>query len=480
MTKRAEADRRRVKIIATLGPATQSRERLREVLQAGADVVRLNLAHGDPQTHVQSASLARSEAAGLGRAVGILVDLPGPKMRTGAIAEDAVTLSPGDDLVLVADDIEGDSEQVSTTVDDLAGIVSKDSEIFLADGEIVLRVRATKGGDVHTAVVRGGVLRSGKGMHVPEADRAVQPFSSEDRRALEVGLQLDANLVGVSFVRDAKDIRTVRDALPQSDCRPLLVAKIETSSALSSLEEIIDEADAVMVARGDLGIQTPLRKVPLLQKDIIGACNRAGKTVITATQMLESMTHSPLPTRAEVADVANAVLDGTDALMLSEETAIGDDPARAVATMAEIAAAAEIRPCGDQRPSPRERVDDRVSWAVARAAVHAAEDLGVAAILCPTRTGSTPRRVAAFRPPMRIIGLSGDENTIGSLALAWGVVALRVPSMEEAKDVREEIERTTRAARVAGFVNAGDLVAVVAGSPGPRAGRTDYVRIARA
>ena len=480
MTSSKANDRRRAKIIATLGPATRAPERIRAVLAAGADVVRLNLAHDDPGAHVQAASLARSEAARLGRTVGVLVDLPGPKMRTGPVTGDAVTLEPGAHFTITQDDVEGSSERVSTTVEGLADMVSEDGEIFLADGEIVLQVLNSSGRDVHTRVIRGGVLRSRKGMHVPEAEGAVQPFSSEDRRALEVGLGLNADLIGLSFVRDAKDVRVVRDALPERDCRPLLVAKIETSSALSNLDSIIDEAEAVMVARGDLGIQTPLRRVPLLQKEIIGACNRAGKSVITATQMLESMTRSPLPTRAEVTDVANAVIDGTDALMLSEETAVGDDPARAVTTMVEIAVSAETRPCGEHRPSARERDDDRVSWAVARAAVHAAEDVGVAAILCPTRTGATPRRVAAFRPTMPIIALSGDDTTIGSLTLAWGVVPLPFTAMQEAKDIREEIERTTKACREAGLLAAGDLVAVVAGSPGPRAGRTDYVRIARA
>jgi pyruvate kinase len=453
---------------------------LRSVLEAGVDVVRLNLAHDEPGAHVRAASHVRKQAKSLGRAIGVLVDLPGPKMRTGAIAGESIELHAGDRFALVSDDVEGDTKRVGTTVEGLAKMVSESDVVYLADGEIVLHVESTDGDDVLTEVVRGGILRSRKGMHIPGAERAVEAFTQADREALAVGLDLRADLVGLSFVRDASDVRRVRDALPHRGRKPGLVAKIETRAAVEHLEDIVAEADAVMVARGDLGIQMPLRTVPLLQKEIIRACNRAGKPVITATQMLESMVHAPLPTRAEVADVANAVLDGTHALMLSEETAVGDDPARAVATMADIALSAEQHPSAPGEPSVRERDDDRVSWAVARAAVGAAEDAGVAAILCPTRTGATPRRVAAFRPSMPIVGLSGEGATIGALALVWGVIPLTVPAMKEARDTSEEVERTTSATRSAGLVLEGELVAVVAGSPGPRAGRTDYVRIARA
>jgi pyruvate kinase len=441
--------------------------------------VRLNLAHGHADTHSRTAAQARKQAKALGRAIGVLVDLPGPKMRTGPIAGGSVALRAGESFTLAAGDSEGNERRVGTSVEDLAHMVSSGDVVYLADGEIVLHVTSIEGDEVTTIVERGGVLRSRKGMHVPGAERAVEAFTAADRVALEVGLGLKADLVGLSFVRDADDVRRVRAALPRRGRKPGLVAKIETRAAVEHLDEIVAEADAVMVARGDLGIQMPLRTVPLLQKEIIGACNRAGRPVITATQMLESMVRAPRPTRAEVADVANAVIDGTHALMLSEETAVGDDPSRAVATMAEIAASAEQHPCVTEEPSVRERDDDRVSWAVARAAVQAAEDTSVAAVLCPTRTGATPRRVAAFRPSMPIVGLSGEGVTLGALALVWGVIPLHVPAMKEARDAREEVERATAVARAEGIVRSGELVAVVAGSPGPRAGRTDYVRIAR-
>jgi pyruvate kinase len=453
---------------------------VRELLSSGVDVVRLNLSHADPATHRRAASTAVQEARALGREVGVLVDLPGPKMRTGPIAGDAVTLQPGERLTLSRRDVLGDARRVSTSVEGLARMVKPGDSIFLADGEIVLEVDSVDRAGVQTSITRGGVLRSRKGMHVPAAERGMEAFTEGDRAALRVGLRLGAHLVGLSFVRDGSDVRCARDALPPHGRRPLIVAKIETRSAVESLDEIVREADAIMVARGDLGIQMGLAAVPLLQKEIIAACNKAGKPVITATQMLESMTRAPLPTRAEVADVANAVLDGTDALMLSEETAVGEHAPSAVTTMAQVAAEAERLARPTNVPSPRERPDERVSWAVARAAVAAAEDTSVAAILCPTRTGATPRRVAAFRPTMPIVGLSGRPETIGAMALVWGVIPLTVADAAEAIDARAEVERASRAVRRAGLVERGDLVAVVAGTPGPRAGRTDYVRIARA
>jgi pyruvate kinase len=442
--------------------------------------VRLNLAHDEPASHRRAAAAAREQAAGLGRTVGVLVDLPGPKMRTGLLEGDAVVLEPGADFSITSRRVEGNSQRVSTSVEGLPRMVVPGDSIYLADGAIVLEVVSLGRAEVKTRVVRGGLLRSGKGMHVPTAERDVKSFTERDRAALTVGQRLGADLVGLSFVRDAADVRRVRDALPTHGHRPLIVAKIETRSALDNLDGIVGEADAVMVARGDLGIQTDLHGVPLVQKDIIATCNRAGVPVITATQMLESMTRSPIPTRAEVTDVANAVLDGTDALMLSEETAVGEHPDQAVEVMSEVAQEAEARPRGGNFPSPAEQPEERISWAVARAAVQAAEDTSVAAILCPTRTGATPRRVAAFRPSMSVIGLSGREETIGALALVWGVLPLYFEAMRAARDTREEVARAAAAARRAGLVERADLVAVVAGSPGPRAGRTDDVRLARA
>jgi pyruvate kinase len=471
---------RRTKIVATVGPATWEPKAIRALLEAGADVVRVNLAHGTKEEHAAAVRNAREQAKELGRVVGILADLPGPKMRTGPIAGGEVELHPGQIFTLTDDDIEGDATRVSTTLADAGALCQIDEEIYLADGEIVLTVKDIKEGDVITEVRRGGRLRSRKGMHIPRAERKVEAFTHEDRTALDEALALKVDFVGLSFVRDEHDIERVKEALPRKGRKPLVIAKIETATAIEHLIEIVSAADAVMVARGDLGIQMPLQMVPLLQKQIIAVCNDAGKPVITATQMLDSMTHSPLPTRAEAADVANAVIDGTHALMLSEETAIGEYPVETVTKMSEIAEASELVE-GELMIEPLQAhmSDDRVSWAVAHAAVLAAEDLDVAAILCPTRSGSTPFRVAAFRPSMPIVGLSDKPETLGALTLVWGVTPLQVDQPQEGQSVDQDVERTWRSAKHAGIVSQGDMVAIVAGSPGRRAGRTDYMRIAK-
>ena len=447
------------------------------MLRAGVDVVRLNLAHADPETHLQTADAVREEAERLGRVIAILADLPGPKMRTSTLASDQVTLEAGQAFTLYGSDRVGDASGVGTTVEGLAALVEPDDRVFLADGAIILKVTDVKGDEVHTEVVRRGLLRSRKGMHIPSAESKITSFTRDDHKGIELALRCGADLIGLSFIRTAEEVNSVRNAIASASDgkneQPVLVSKIETRSAIDNLEEIVATTDAVMVARGDLGIQMPFAEVPLLQKQIIEVCNRRGISVITATQMLESMTQGPIPSRAEVNDVANAVLDGTDGLMLSEETAVGTNPTLAVETMDEIARAAEREGQATFHSTERADADDPVSWAIARAAVHAAEELDVAAILCPTRSGMTARRVAAFRPRMPIVALGSPTEKFRSLALVWGVIPRTVPQVSES----EVIQRAVSEARDAGVVRPGDLVAVVAGGPEPRMGSTDFVRI---
>ena len=473
---------RRTKIVATIGPATRDPEKLHALIAAGVDVVRLNFAHDTIEHHAKVARDAREAAADQNRIIGVLADLPGPKMRTGPFKGGQAELVTGDHFTLVPGEVEGDSEQGSTSVDNLAELVDEEDEIYLADGEVVLKVTDIDGDKVETEIVRGGVVRSRKGMHLPKAELKMQAFTTEDEKALHAAIEMQVDLVGLSFIRDANDLERARAAIPPGAVTPLLVAKIETASAVDNLDSIVPASDAVMVARGDLGIQTPLPNVPLLQKKIIRACNQAGKPVITATEMLESMTEETLPTRAEVTDVANAVFDGTDAVMLSEETAVGKHPVEAVKIMSEIVVAAEQRkPRRPLQDEIRGAADpDRVAWAVAHAAVEAAEDVGATAILSVTRTGSTPRRVSAYRPSMPVGGVSGYMDCLGALALCWGVQPLRVDQREAARGISEEIERAISVARAAEFVKEGDLVVVVAGGPDPRAGATDFMRVARA
>src|SRR3954469_25943055 len=423
---------RRTKIVATIGPATSEPDALKALLDAGVDVVRLNAAHAAPDVHAEHAATARAAAAALNRTVGVLVDLPGPKLRTGPVVNDEGELRIDSEVVLTAAPVVGDEHRVSTTIHDLARWVRVGDEVFLADGAIVLCVESIDGDDVQCRVVRAGLLRSRKGMHVPRAEGHVDPFTDADALALEMAVRIKADFVGLSFVRRPEDVEAVRARLPKRGAKPHLIAKIETAVALDHLAGIVAMADAVMVARGDLGIQVPARRVPLIQKEIIRFCNMAGKPVITATQMLESMTRSPMPTRAEVNDVANAVLDGTDALMLSEETAVGEYPADTVRTMSEVAEAAEAWPRTRTMPQGAAAAldDDRVAWAVAHASVQAAEDLGVAAIVCPTESGTTARRVAAFRPAVPIAGISAQPDVLGRLCLVWGVRPLTAAAVE--------------------------------------------------
>jgi pyruvate kinase len=469
---------RRTKIVATVGPATSLPETMHALLAAGADVVRLNAAHGTAAVHAERAALARDTAAALGRAVGVLVDLPGPKMRTGPVVDDEIQLETGSRLTLTSSAVVGDEHRVSTTLPELARWVSPGDDVYLADGAIVLHVERVLDADVVCEVVRGGTLRSRKGMHVPRAEAHVESFTDTDAAALRMAIAIKADFIGLSFVRRPEDLESVRARLPKRGVRPQLIAKIETAVALDHLPGIVGAADAVMVARGDLGIQVPARRVPLIQKEIIRFCNMAGKPVITATQMLESMTRSPLPTRAEVNDVANAVLDGTDALMLSEETAVGEYPADTVRTMSDVAEAAEGWPRVRTTPQGAAAAldDDRVAWAVAHASVQAAEDLGVAAIVCPTQSGTTARRVAAFRPAVPIAGISSQPEVLGRLCLVWGVQPLSAAPAEGDDGLRHAV----KAARDSGLARKGDLIAIVSASPGKRAGATDTVRIVRA
>jgi pyruvate kinase len=466
---------RRTKVVATVGPSTADDAAMLSLLGSGTDVVRINAAHTAPERLIEWSARVRRVAASLERSVGVLIDLPGPKLRSGPVRGDIVEVAAGDVFTLSPRELEGDATGVGTTAPDLARWVRVGDEIFLADGQIVLRVEHIRGKDVRCRVVRGGMLRSHKGMHVPRVEANIEPFTAADARALATAVKIKADYIGLSFVRGPDELEFVRARLPKRGAKTQLVAKIETGAALQHMTGIIAAADAVMVARGDLGIQIPARRVPLVQKEIIRRCNEVGKPVITATQMLESMTHSPLPTRAEVNDVANAVIDGSDALMLSEETAVGSYATAAVRTMAEVAESAESWPRDRITPTAAGAGGDRVAWAVAHAAVEAARDLDVAGILCPTHSGMTARRVAAFRPTMPVIATSTSQEVLAGLTLLWGVQALLV----DAHAAEDLVHTAMHAARAARIIRKGDMLAVVSASPGRGVGSTDLVRIVR-
>jgi pyruvate kinase len=492
MSVRSELQRRCTKIVATLGPATDTPGVLEAVFRAGADVVRLNLSHGALDEHLARLATVRAAAASLGRPVGVLADLPGPKIRAGQFPDAGVDLVPGMVVRLTPGAATSDETVIGVDYEDLLDDLEVGDRVVLGDGAITMRVvgRAAgqAGADGEPAadealvaeVEHGGRVQGRPGVHlVCEALRLAAP-TDEDLVLADAAAAAGVDFVAVSFVRKAADVAKVRDVVAD---RAQIVAKIETAAALADLPAIVAAADAVMVARGDLGIDVSLEDVPHLQKHIVRHCVEAGTPVITATQMLESMIDAPSPTRAEVSDVANAVFDGTDAVMLSGETAIGRDPARVVATMSRIAARAESEASYRQwaaRLGRAERarlddLDDRITAALTHAAWQAAIDAGATAILCCTRSGRTARAMARFRPGARLIGLSPAERTIEALTLSWGVEPVRVDEYHTSDEVVWHAVETAVAHEL---IEHGDTVLVLAGAPDRHSSAaTDVLRI---
>jgi pyruvate kinase len=398
-------------------------------------------------------------------------------MRTGPVADDEIELEAGTEFTLTAQAVVGDPGRVSTTLPELARWVSPGDEAFLADGAIVLRVTRVDDGDVVCEVVRGGVLRSRKGMHVPRAEAHVQPFTDQDLVALRMATSLRADFLGLSFVRHPEDVEGVRARLPKRGARPMLVAKIETAAALDHLPGIVAAADAVMVARGDLGIQVPARRVPLIQKEIIRFCNMAGKPVITATQMLESMTRSPLPTRAEVNDVANAVLDGTDAVMLSAETASGKYPVDVIEAMDRICREVEQTQPLSLDQEFLNRVFTRVDQSIAMAALFTAYHLKVKAIASLTESGSTALWMSRMNSGVPIYALTSQTVTRYRCALFRDVFPIIVKYVGHD---REELLREAEKVLVENnVVKEGDIIVLTIGEPIGKSGGTNTMKIVK-
>ncbi len=486
---------RRTKIVATVGPACDDDAALGALLGAGVDVVRLNLAHGTPEDQVARLHRVRRVADELGLPVAVLADLPGPKVRTAPFPDGGVFLAEGDILELVPSDGVSPSSRERIGVDyaSLCDDAADGESIVLGDGATSLRVEACRPDGLLARVISGGRLHGRPGVHLPAGRLRIATPTATDLALLDVIVAAGADLVAISFVRQAADVARVRDALAASGTTgpggpgghaPMLVAKIETRAAVDDLGAIMDVADALMVARGDLGADCPIEEVPHLQKRIVRACVEWGRPVITATQMLESMIHSPAPTRAEASDVANAVFDGTDAVMLSAETAIGRDPAHVVRTMARIVGRAEMeadylqwgRRLGRlQRTHPLPETL-AITAATTHAAWEVAVELGVRAVLCWTRSGLTARAMARFRPPCQLISLSPSDVTARQLALSWGVTPLRV---DEHPSVDELVWFAVETAVRDGLVDKGDVVVVVAGSPEEEVPSTDALRVVR-
>ena len=466
---------RRTKIVATIGPASSTENVLEQLIAAGATVFRLNFSHGSHQDHAQTVTLIRSLAKKRGEAIAILQDLSGPKIRTTKVAlADGIILETGRTLVITNDEnVVGTPERIGTTYEPLPRDVKVGDTILLDDGNLELRVLGTTTNGVNCEVIHGGVLKSNKGMNLPNVSLSIPALTEKDRADLAFGLSLGVDFVALSFVRRPEDLREAKDLIASLGGDAPLIAKIEKREAINNLAAILEEADGVMVARGDLGVELSTEEVPTLQKKIIAMANAAGKPVITATQMLESMIDRARPTRAEASDVANAILDGTDAVMLSAETASGHFPVESVETMARIADYTEEH---DEFQSPVRLGGSSVSAvarALARVAVTVATELQAPWIMAFTETGSTARHVSGFRPRARIAGVTPSEKVHRRLALHWGVVPVRLPPVSDAEELLLAGEQALRAA---GHVKTGDRLVILAGHS-HTAGATNLLKV---
>ncbi len=415
----------KTKIVATIGPASDAPDMLRRLLRAGMSVVRINFSHGDFAAHAETIARVRAAAREEGLPVAVMADLPGPKIRIGVFEREPVELRRGARFTLTAADTPGTEEHVSTTLPELPDVVRSGSRIFLNDGLVALRVLRVVDGDVECEVEAGGELRSRKGLNLPGADLGIRAFTDHDRACLEFALDHGVDAVSQSFVETAADIEAVRAAARARGADPFVIAKIERAGALKHLDELLAAADGVMVARGDLGVEVPVEEIALLQKEIIGRANLAGKPVITATQMLESMVSSRIPTRAEATDVANAILDGTDGVMLSAESAMGRYPEEAVAMLARIAAATEAQLPPVSPDALRARFGAvhpaGKAEAVAGLVDEALDRLPCAAVVVPSRTGATARLLSRGKPPVWIVALCSTPAAARDLLFSWGV-----------------------------------------------------------
>jgi pyruvate kinase len=464
---------RRTKIVATIGPASRHPEVLKRMIDAGMDVARLNFSHGSREIHAENAELIRAAAGEAGRQVAILQDLPGPKIRIGRLKDDLVELKPGEELLLVCGSDEvGDERRITVSWKGLTSAVDPGDVIYLADGAIRLRVIRNGDSVVETAVEVGGAVASRQGINLPGSTRGLDAVPEEDLEMLRFGESIGVDLVALSFVRTAEDVTSVR-----RHTRLPLVAKIEKPQAVDAAEEIIRAADCVMVARGDLGIELAIEDVPVLQKRLLATAGRLARPSITATQMLDSMVSSSRPTRAEVADVANAILDGTDAVMLSQETAVGSYPVEAVEMMAAIAQRTEREAPYQAWNEQRVRRDARdPAYTVAYMACAAARELHLAALVVPTLSGRSVRLISAHRPQVPIFALSPGRETVRRCNLMWGVQA---GSMRRHEVTEELIADAARRVVELGWLKPGVRVGITAGLPSGRPGTTSLIQIQR-
>ncbi len=458
---------RRAKIVATIGPASQDVQTIRDLILAGVNVIRINFSHGNHASHADSIRRIRRAAEQAGRPVTILQDLQGPKIRTGELAEEHVEITPGQPFTLTTKTILGNKNIVSVDNPDLPACVKPGSRILIDDGNLELVVRSVGPEDVKTTVVVGGILKPHKGINLPGSNIGIQPFTEKDKSDLAFGLDHGVDAIALSFVRSAEDVTRLRDEIANRDpnrANTPIIAKIELAEALENLHEIIHTADGVMVARGDLGVELAPEAVPIAQKEIIHTANRHAKIVITATQMLESMIHNPRPTRAEASDVANAIFDGSDAVMLSGETAVGNYPVETVEMMDAIIRQAEshIVEWGPKKTRVSEDVPHDNALFITRAASELAHDRDVEAIAVFTMSGHTARMMSKARPEVPILAFTPVQRTYQRMAMLWGVTPHLVPHAETVEIMLDRVESALIASTA---LHPGQEVVLIAGFP---------------
>ncbi len=463
--------RRRTKIVATIGPASSSEDTLTALVAAGLDVARLNMSHGTPDDHREGARRIRSVEERTGRPIALIADLQGPKLRVGDLAEPRVLVRGGTCVVAGENVAQPGDIPVAPSV--IGSVLEPGHDVLIEDGRIRLKVESVDAGRATCAVVVGGCVQSHKGVNLPGVPLPIPSLTPKDLADLEVALEIDVDYVALSFVRTANDVRQLRELIEQHGSGAHVIAKIEKAEAVACLDEILVESHGVMVARGDLGVEIGAAEVPLLQKRIIAKALACGKPVITATQMLESMLHSPEPTRAEASDVANAILDGTSAVMLSGETAVGEFPVEAIQVMDRIALAVEPS-LGYRHQTPTADDEPTVGQAMSNAACDIAEALSAAAILVPTFTGRTASAVARLRPKRPVVALTHRIDSLRHMALEWGIVPVRIP---ETNDVDDLWGLALQASRDAGVVASGERVVITAGTAVNIPGSTNVIKV---
>lgn len=471
---------RKTKIVCTLGPSSSDETTLKKMLLAGMNVARLNFSHGTHEGHRQTIQRFRKVREELGIPAAVLLDTKGPEIRTGNFANGEEILKEGQEFILTTLPVSGTSQRVSVTYKDLPKEVKPGNLVLINDGKIVIKVENTDDTEVRGTVIHGGKISNHKGINLPNVRLNMQYMSPQDREDILFGIQNDVDYIAASFVRSAGDVEVIRKLLEDNGGSEIkIIAKIESTQGIENFEEILEAADGIMVARGDMGVEVAYEKLPGIQKKFIRRCVQSGKIVITATQMLESMTTSPIPTRAEITDVANAVFDGTTAVMLSGETAAGKYPVEAVATMAKIAMQAETdQPKVPSRNMIWHEMDAMdVTNAVGHAACTLAKDINAAAIMAITKTGYTARRMSKFRPDIMIIGATPYEKTYHQLSLIWGVTPLMANYRYEIEDL---FGHCARKALRSGLIKEGSNIVISAGVPVDVPGNTNIIRVMEA